>query len=123
MVRHGAFLPLAGVGLLGARPWRRRLGVLTLGDHVARGLGQRTRPTKFAGRVIVLLLAGGAVSLAGPVGFVGLMVPHMVRYLVGMDHRRGDSRLRVVGALLMLAADWAPGWRRRRSRRPCPWAW
>ena len=90
-----AFLPLAAVGLVGGMAMAPALGVLTLGDQVARGLGQRSRRTRAMAAVLVLMLAGGAVSLAGPVGFIGLLVPHLVRYLVGWDHRRGDSRGRV----------------------------
>ena len=53
----------------------------------------------------MLLLAGGAVSLAGPVGFIGLMVPHLVRYLVGWNYRVLIPGAAVFGALLVLVAD------------------
>ena len=99
------FSPLAGVGLLGALAIAPTLSILTLGDHVARGLGQRTRLAKFLAATIVLVLAGGAVSLAGPVGFIGLMVPHLVRHLVGLDHRRVIPASAFCGSLLMLLAD------------------
>jgi iron complex transport system permease protein len=78
---------------------------LTLGDHVAQGLGQRTRLAKLLAATIVLVLAGGAVSLAGPVGFIGLMIPHVVRYLVGENYRLVIPGSALGGALLMLAAD------------------
>jgi iron complex transport system permease protein len=101
----GMFLPMASVGLLAAMAMAPALGVLTLGDGVARGLGQRTGATKFLAASIVLLLVGGAVALAGPVGFIGLMVPHVVRYLVGLDHRAVIPGSALCGATLLLVAD------------------
>ena len=98
-------LPMTAVGLLAALAMAPALGVLTLGEGVARGLGQRTGATKFLAATIVLLLVGGAVSLAGPVGFIGLMVPHIVRYLVGADHRAVIPGAALCGAALMLVAD------------------
>jgi iron complex transport system permease protein len=99
------FLPLAGVGLLGAYVVAPSLSILTLGDHVARGLGQRTKTAKLLAGVIVLVLAGGAVSLAGPVGFIGLMIPHVVRHFVGQNYRFVIPASAIGGAILMLAAD------------------
>jgi iron complex transport system permease protein len=99
------FLPMATAGLLGAMVMAPALGVLTLGDGVARSLGQRTGWTKLVAASIVLLLVGGAVSLAGPVGFIGLMVPHVVRYLVGLDHRAVIPGSALCGATLLLVAD------------------
>jgi iron complex transport system permease protein len=101
----GLFLPPAAVALLGALALAPALDVLTLGDHVARGLGQRTHLSKLAATVIVLVLAGGAVSLAGPVGFVGLMTPHMVRYVVGQNHRAVILCSALFGAIFLLLAD------------------
>jgi iron complex transport system permease protein len=101
------FLPLAGVGLLGAVAIAPSLSVLSLGDHVARGLGQRTKTAKFLAASIVLVLTGGAVSLAGPIGFIGLLVPHMVRFIVGLEMRLVIPWSALCGAILMLAADLA----------------
>jgi iron complex transport system permease protein len=101
----GIFFPLGCVGLIGAAAIAPGVGVLTLGDHVSRGLGQRTRLTKFVAAAIVLILAGGAVSLAGPIGFVGLMAPHMVRYIVGSDYRVLIPASALFGALFLLLAD------------------
>ncbi len=99
------FLPLAAVGMIGATAIAPALGVLSLSDHAARGLGQRTQATRLVASLIVLVLAGGAVSLAGPVGFIGLIVPHFVRSLVGFDHRLVIPGSALCGALLLLAAD------------------
>jgi iron complex transport system permease protein len=97
--------PLICIGLITAVSLAPSLGVLSLGDQVARGLGQRTRATKFIAAVAVLVLAGSAVSLAGPVGFVGLVVPHLVRYLVGLNQRVVIPVSAVFGSILMLYAD------------------
>ncbi|MGQ0518248.1 iron chelate uptake ABC transporter family permease subunit, partial [Bacillus sp. D-CC] len=55
--------------------------------EIAIGLGQNTTLIKFIGTVLVLVLTGSAVSMAGSVGFVGLVIPHMTRFLVGSDYR------------------------------------
>jgi iron complex transport system permease protein len=98
-------LPLVAVGTLSAFALAPTLSVLMLGEHVARGLGQRTRFTKFAAAATVLVLAGAAVAVAGPVGFIGLMIPHIVRAIVGLDHRLVIPGSALCGAILMLAAD------------------
>jgi iron complex transport system permease protein len=98
-------LPCVAVGLVASVALAPTLSVMALGEHVARGLGQKTTQTKLAAIAIVLLLAGSAVSLAGPVGFVGLLVPHMVRYVVGFDQRVVLPVSAVSGGLFLLAAD------------------
>jgi iron complex transport system permease protein len=55
--------------------------------------------------VIVVLLAGGSVALAGPIGFVGLVVPHIVRFVVGVDYRWVIPYSALVGAMLVTVAD------------------
>jgi iron complex transport system permease protein len=55
--------------------------------------------------VIVILLAGGAVALAGPIGFVGLVVPHVVRFMVGVDYRWVLPYSAFTGAILVTLAD------------------
>ncbi len=101
----GTFLPLGVVGFLGAVAISPAMGVMSLGEHVASSLGQRARLAKFLAATIVLLLAGGAVSLAGSIGFVGLMTPHLVRSLVGWDYRVLIPSAALFGALLVLMAD------------------
>lgn len=82
-----------------------QFNILSLGEEVARGLGQNiTRIRQGAGMLIVLLV-GGAVALCGPIGFVGLMVPHMARTLVGGDYRWVIPVAVVMGALLLVIAD------------------
>ncbi|MFT8321074.1 MAG: iron ABC transporter permease [Bacillus sp. (in: firmicutes)] len=79
--------------------------ILSLGEDVAIGLGHRTKLVSILGIVIVLILAGSAVSIVGSVGFVGLIVPHLTRYLVGVDYRRIIPCSAVLGGLLMVLAD------------------
>lgn len=83
----------------------RHMNLLTLGEEVATGLGQRTFAIKLVAGVLVVLLAGGSVSVAGPIAFVGIMIPHLTRHLVGPDHRWVIPYSAVLGAILLLYAD------------------
>ena len=76
-------LPFLVVGAVLALAGARVLNALALGDDVARGLGRRTAVDRLVIGVAVVLLAGTATALAGPIAFVGLMAPHAVRALVG----------------------------------------
>ncbi|WP_391574883.1 FecCD family ABC transporter permease [Cohnella sp.] len=97
--------PVFIAGLLAAWVLSSSITVLSLGEDVASGIGLRTRYVQGAATVIVLLLTGIAVVVIGPVGFVGLIVPHMVRYWVGADYRYIIPASAVYGALLTVAAD------------------
>ncbi|MET0190668.1 MAG: iron ABC transporter permease [Pseudonocardia sediminis] len=97
--------PYACAGLLLALALSRRITALMLGDEVATGLGQRTGWTKSLAALAVVLLAGSAVAVAGPVGFIGLVVPHAVRFVVGLDYRWILPYSAVVGGIVLLAAD------------------
>lgn len=97
--------PYIFVGLLGALLLGRQITTLSLGDDVAAGLGQNTGWLKLLAAATVVLLAGGAVALAGPIGFVGLVVPHVVRFLVGVDYRWILPYAALVGAILVTLAD------------------
>ena len=113
----GLFSPLAGVGLLGALAIAPTLSILTLGDHVARGLGQRTRLAKFLAAAIVLVLAGGAVSLAGPVGFHWSDGSACRAASCRLGPPAGDSRLGAVRiAVDARRPTWLLDWRLRHSR-------
>ncbi|MCS6712112.1 iron ABC transporter permease [Brachybacterium sp. EF45031] len=83
----------------------RALNALALGDDAASGLGVRVGPARLRIGIGVVLLAGAAVALAGPIGFVGLVVPHAARLLVGADHRRLLPLSLVLGPILVLLAD------------------
>ncbi|MBO8165132.1 MAG: iron ABC transporter permease [Brevibacillus sp.] len=98
-------LPWMAAGLIGALMLSRSITVLSFGEEVAAGLGQRTGLVKLAGSLIVLILAGSAVSSVGMIGFIGLVIPHVARYLVGVDYRWIIPCSAVLGSLLMVLAD------------------
>jgi iron complex transport system permease protein len=98
-------LPYVGAGLLLAFALGRQITALTLGDDVATGLGLRTSWLKVLCVVAVVLLAGSAVAIAGPIGFVGLVIPHVARFLVGVDYRWVLPYSALLGAVLLVTAD------------------
>lgn len=98
-------LPFVVVGLVLALAAARVLNALALGDDVARGLGVDVARGRLLVVVSVVLLCGSAVSLVGPIAFVGLVVPHVARLLVGPDHRWIVPLSALAGPVLLLAAD------------------
>lgn len=98
-------LPYISIGLVIAFALSRQITVLNLGEDVAKGLGQNTLWIKVIAAVSVVLLAGSAVAIAGPIGFVGLVVPHIVRFIIGVDYRWILPYAAIVGAILLLLAD------------------
>ncbi|TFE23763.1 FecCD family ABC transporter permease [Cohnella luojiensis] len=97
--------PYMGIALIGAWVLARHMNLLSLGEDVATGLGQKTIYVKLAAAIIIVLLAGGSVSIAGPIAFVGIIIPHLTRYLVGIDYRWVIPYCAVLGGILLLAAD------------------
>ncbi|WP_308637187.1 FecCD family ABC transporter permease [Paenibacillus silvisoli] len=97
--------PYMGVALLGALVLSRHMNLLVLGEDVATGLGQSTVYVKLAAAVIIVLLAGGSVSIAGPIAFVGIIIPHITRFLIGNDYRWSLPYCALLGGILLLAAD------------------
>lgn len=83
----------------------RILNNLALGDDIARGLGQRVGLARGVTALGIVLLCGSATALAGPIGFVGLIVPHAVRFLTGPDYRWILPFSLVLAPALLLAAD------------------
>ncbi len=98
-------LPLMIAGWVASLWIARHMNVLTMGEDAAQGLGQRTVFVKLAAGAIVVLLAGSSVAVAGPVGFIGLIVPMVARRLSGNDYRWLLPFNAVLGALLVLVAD------------------
>ena len=98
-------LPFMLAGLLIAAVGSPGLNLLQLGDDVARSLGMDPLRHKVAGVAAVMLLAGAATAACGPIGFVGLVVPHVARFLGGVDYRWVVPYAGLVGALLVLLAD------------------
>jgi len=97
--------PYLLVGLVLALALGRQITTISLGEDVAKGLGQRTGWVKGLSAVAVVLLAGGSVAVAGPIGFVGLVIPHMVRFLVGVDYRWILPYAALIGAIFLLLSD------------------
>jgi len=95
------------VAMIGAIIISKSITLLSLGDEVAIGLGQKTKTIKVFGMLIVLVLAGSAVSVVGAVGFVGLIVPHLTRLIIGHDYRWIIPCSIVIGGLLVVLADLA----------------
>ncbi|MGX1309585.1 iron complex transport system permease protein [Amorphus suaedae] len=100
-----AVAPYMAAGFVAALAFPRQLAVLSLGADVSRSLGQSPVVWRGVAAIVVILLAGGAVALAGPIGFVGLVVPHVVRLTVGTDYKWLLPYAAVGGALLVLTAD------------------
>lgn len=98
-------IPFISVGIILALILSRQLTILSLSEEVAVGLGQKTMLIKTVLFVVMILLAGAAVALVGNMAFIGLMIPHMVRPLVGTDYRFIIPMSAVTGATFMLLAD------------------
>lgn len=97
--------PVLGAGLAAAALAARGLDTLALGDDVARGLGVRVGRARAAAGLAVVVLTGVAVAAAGPIAFVGLVVPHAARAVTGPRHRWLLPYAAVFGATLLTAAD------------------
>jgi iron complex transport system permease protein len=98
-------LPFFAVGLVVVLLAVRQLDALALGDDLARGLGENVVLARATAAVGVAVLCGAATALAGPIGFLGLVVPHAARFVVGPDHRRVVPLCLVAGPTLLLLAD------------------
>lgn len=98
-------LPYLLVGFIIALSLSRHLNVLLMGDDVAQTLGQRTVVIKTLASIAVILLAGGSVAMAGPIAFVGIIIPHIVRFLVGNDYRWLIPYSALLGGILLVGAD------------------
>ncbi len=97
--------PIMIFGILAGILLSKRVSILSLGDEAAQGLGIDLFQSKMACLLTVLLLSGTSVALAGPVGFVGLLVPHLVRRFVGSKYEAVIPCSMVLGSALMLVAD------------------
>ncbi len=98
-------LPFVVIGLVVAFTLGRQITTMSLGEDVAKGLGQQTAWVKILAAISVVLLAGSSVALAGPIGFIGLVVPHMVRFFIKTDYRWILPYSAIVGGSLLLVAD------------------
>lgn len=83
----------------------RQLTILSLGDALASGLGQNVKMIRLVSLLLTMLLAGISVAMVGQIAFVGLIVPHIVRFLVGTDYVKVLPMAAVLGGILVLSAD------------------
>ncbi|WP_028559756.1 iron ABC transporter permease [Paenibacillus pinihumi] len=85
----------------------RSITFLSLGEESAVNLGVKTRRIRLLGMTAAVILSGASVSVAGAIGFVGLVVPHIVRRLIGVDYRLITPLSAIFGAILLVWADFA----------------
>lgn len=98
-------LPFWGAGILLALATTRSLNALALGDDVARSLGTDVIRARALSALAVVVLSGTAVAAAGPIGFIGLTIPHVARAITGPDYRWVLPWSMVLGPILLLGAD------------------
>lgn len=98
-------LVAGGIGLILAIFISHSLTIFSLGEEISKGLGQNIWLVKAIGVIAVLLLTGAAVSVAGAVGFIGLVIPHITRFMIGSDYRIIIPVSAVLGALLLVLSD------------------
>lgn len=97
--------PFLVAGLVLALALAPSLNAIALGDDLARALGTRVMHTRTLAIIAITLLAGGATALAGPIAFVGLMIPHVARWIVGPDQRWIVGYCVLLAPTLLLGAD------------------
>lgn len=100
-------IPIILIATLWACTMGRSISFLSLGDETAMNLGIRTKRVRFLGMTAAVILAGSSVSVAGSIGFVGLIVPHIARKWVGVDYRKIIMLSAILGAILLVWADFA----------------
>ncbi|AZQ46966.1 iron ABC transporter permease [Bacillus albus] len=103
---HLKFLvPIILITILFAIGIGRSISLISMGDDVATNLGVKTNRTRILGMIIVVILAGVSVSAVGSIGFVGLVIPHIARKLVGVNYRLIIPMSALLGAMLLVLAD------------------
>lgn len=97
--------PFFLVGLVISLIISRSLTIMNLGDDVSKGLGANTFVIKLISTIVVLMLSAIAVVIIGPVGYVGLMIPHIVRHFVGVDYRYVLPLSSILGGAMVVLCD------------------
>ncbi|WP_288300668.1 iron ABC transporter permease [uncultured Veillonella sp.] len=97
--------PYTVVGLILAFLGSRRLTILSLGDETAKGLGLPVEQTRFMMTAVAAFLAASAVSVAGLIGFVGLVIPHIARMIIGTEYRFLLPGSAFLGAAVLVVSD------------------
>lgn len=98
-------VPFIIIGIILSIFLSRQLTILSLNEELAIGLGQKITQVKYVLFIVVIMLAGASVALVGNLAFIGLMIPHIVRAVVGTDYRHILPMSAVFGAIFMLLAD------------------
>ena len=97
--------PVFLIGLAASIMISRALTIMNLGEDVSKGLGANVKFIKFVSTMVVLVLSAVAVVIIGPVGYVGLMIPHIIRYFVGTDYRFVLPSCALMGAVFVVMVD------------------
>jgi iron complex transport system permease protein len=103
--RIGMVLPVLAVGAAICLVTARGMNSLALGDDLAAGLGEHVARTRLVSSAGAVILCGAATAVAGPIAFVGLIIPHLCRLIVGTDHRWLLPMSMVAGSALLVASD------------------
>lgn len=98
-------LPYLVIAWLGSLLIGKQMNILAMGEDVAKGLGMKTGLTKLMAALLIVLLSGGSVAIAGPIGFIGIVIPHIARAFVGNDYRWVIPYCAIFGGILLLLAD------------------
>lgn len=98
-------LIVGGIGLIAAMIMAPKITILSLGEEVAIGLGERTNLVRFISLIIVIALTGVSVSIAGNIVFVGLIVPQIIRGLIGADYKYIIPLSMIFGSVLLVYSD------------------
>jgi iron complex transport system permease protein len=100
-----SILPIMACAALLSMFLGNAINVFASGEDIATGLGQKVLLVKMVMGIVIVCLAGGSVAIGGLIGFIGLIVPHMARSLVGIDYRWIIPYCAILGASLLLLAD------------------
>lgn len=101
----GIILPWTILGLSLSLIISKSLNIFSLGEDLAKGLGQKVGFIRLLTGIIVVILAGSSVSITGPIGFIGLMTPHIVKNFVGHDYRLLIPFSGIFGSILLIYSD------------------
>lgn len=103
---HLKFLvPIILITIVFATALGRSISLISMGDDVATNLGVKTNRTRILGMIMVVILAGVSVSAVGSIGFVGLVIPHIARKLIGVNYQLIIPMSALLGAILLVLAD------------------
>ncbi|MGE0911713.1 FecCD family ABC transporter permease [Bacillus atrophaeus] len=100
-------VPFFVIGIVIAASLSKKVTAVSLGDDISKSLGQKKKAIKLMAMISVVILTGSAVALAGKIAFVGLVVPHITRFLVGSDYSRLIPCSCVIGGVFLTLCDLA----------------